>query len=71
MPSTSIRRPEPETRGRRRKTSAATTATAPSGTFIQNTHRQPGPSVNHPPSNGPATDDRAKTLLMMPRYFPR
>src|SRR5664280_2997910 len=47
--------------GSRRKSIAEAIARAPSGTFIQKAHRQPMPSVNHPPSSGPATDDRANT----------
>ena len=43
----------------------------PSGMFIQNAQRQPMPSVNQPPSSGPATEERAKTPPMMPMYLPR
>ena len=39
--------------------------------LIQNTHRQPGPSVNQPPSSGPATEATANTPPITPMYFPR
>jgi len=41
------------------------------GRFIQNAQRQPGPSVNHPPSKGPATEDTANTAPIRPMYLPR
>ena len=43
----------------------------PSGMFIHRHHRHVTSSVNQPPSNGPATEDNAKTPPMMPMYFPR
>src|SRR5674476_1246756 len=64
MPATSSRGLVPEGLGRRRNTIAEVIARIPSGTFIQNAQRQPIPSVNHPPSSGPATDDNAKTPPM-------
>ena len=46
-------------------------ARMPNGMFIQNAQRQPMPSVNQPPSSGPATEEMAKTPPMMPMYLPR
>ena len=39
--------------------------------FIHSAQRQPGPSVNHPPSTGPSTEDTPKTAPMTPMYLPR
>ena len=66
MPATSSFGFVREFLGSRRKSIAEAIARAPSGTFIQKAHRQPMPSVNHPPSSGPATNDRANTPPMMP-----
>ncbi|MNW56976.1 hypothetical protein D3C74_347370 [compost metagenome] len=57
--------------GRCSRKIAASAARMPSGMLIQNTQRQPGPSVNHPPSSGPATEETAKTAPMIPMYLPR
>ena len=39
-------------------------ASSATGTFIQNAHRHPTVLVNQPPSRGPATDEKMKTLPM-------
>ena len=57
--------------GRCRRKIAASRARAPRGTLIQKVQRQPMPSVNQPPSSGPATEETAKTPPMMPMFLPR
>ena len=71
IPAVSIRALTCSRLGRCRKAAAAISASPPTGTLIQNTQRQPGPSVNQPPSSGPATEETAKTPPMMPMYLPR
>ena len=44
---------------------AAVMASTAIGTFIQNAHRQQMVVVNQPPSKGPATDEKMKTLPTM------
>ena len=46
-------------------------ASRPSGMFIHSAQRQPGPSVNQPPSTGPSTEETPKTAPMTPMYLPR
>ncbi len=46
-------------------------ARMPSGMLIHRPQRHPMPSVNQPPSSGPATDDTAKAAPMIPMYLPR
>ena len=41
------------------------------GTLNHRAQRQPGPSVNTPPSSGPSTEDSPKTAPIMPMYLPR
>lgn len=46
-------------------------ARRPRGMLIQKAQRQPMPSVNQPPSRGPATEARANTPPIAPMYRPR
>ena len=46
-------------------------ASRPRGMLIQKAQRQPMPSVNQPPSRGPATEASANTPPIAPMYRPR
>jgi hypothetical protein len=61
MPATSILTGLTRPGADGRKATPEAIAAAPKGRLIQNAHRQPSPSVSHPPRTGPSIADSANT----------